>query len=141
MEHYPIVIKVNLIWKFDEIHQVVLDGICDNMASLVESWTYGSIKITGISTNGFLCYHVHIRCIYTKGKHNNWWKIITAGELVVKAKYICSMQIDTNWYWNQQPKHHVVTVPTRKILHPELEVNVIADFHTITTNICSRTQA
>ena len=52
-------------------------------------------------------------------------KIITAGELVVKAKYLCSMQIDTNWYWNQQPKHHVITVPTLKIIHPQLEVNAI----------------
>ena len=44
-------------------------------------------------------------------------KIITAGELVVKAKYLCYMQVDTNWYCNQQPKHHVITVPTRTILH------------------------
>ena len=39
--------------KFDEIHQVVLDGISDNMASLVESRTYGAIKTTDISTNEF----------------------------------------------------------------------------------------
>ena len=68
-------------------------------------------------------------------------KIITAGELVVKAQYICSMQIDTNWYWNQQPKHHVITVPTRTILHPQLEFNAITDFHAIPTSISSRTQA
>ena len=50
------------------------------------------------------------------------------------------MQIDTNWYWNQQPKHHIITVPTRTILHPQLEVNAITDFHAIPTSICSRTQ-
>ena len=36
-------------------------------------------------------------------------KIITAGEFVVKARYLCSMQIDNNWYWNQPTKtscHH-----------------------------------
>ena len=38
---------------FDEIHQVVLDGISNNMASLVESGTYGSINTTDTSTNGF----------------------------------------------------------------------------------------
>ena len=38
---------------FDEIHQVVIDGISDNMASLVESVTYGSINTTDTSTNGF----------------------------------------------------------------------------------------
>ena len=38
---------------FDEIHQVVLDGISDNMASLVESDKYGAINTTDTSTNGF----------------------------------------------------------------------------------------
>ena len=51
------------------------------------------------------------------------------------------MQVDTNWYWNQQPKHHVITVPTRTILHPQLEVYAITDFHAIPTSVCSITQA
>ena len=38
---------------FDEIHQVVLDGISDNMASLVESGKYGATNTTYTSTNGF----------------------------------------------------------------------------------------
>ena len=67
-------------------------------------------------------------------------KIITAGELVVNAKYLCSMQVDTNWYWNKQSKHHFITVPTRTILHPQLEVDAITAFHLIPTSICSRTQ-
>ena len=68
-------------------------------------------------------------------------KIINAGELVVKAQYICSMQVDTDWYWNKKPKKHVITVPTRTILHPQLEVNVVTYFHTIPTSVCTRTQA
>ena len=36
----------------DEIHQVVLDVISDNMASLFESGTYGAINTTDTSTNG-----------------------------------------------------------------------------------------
>ena len=35
------------------MHQVVLDGIIDNMASLVESGKYGSINTTDTATNGF----------------------------------------------------------------------------------------
>ena len=50
------------------------------------------------------------------------------------------MQVDTNWYWNQQSKHHVITVPTRTILHPQLECDAITDYHAISTSICSRTQ-
>ena len=38
---------------FDEIHQVVIDGISDNMTLLVESGKYGSINTTDTKTNGF----------------------------------------------------------------------------------------
>ena len=51
------------------------------------------------------------------------------------------MQVDTNWYWNQQSKHHVITVPICTILHPQLEVDAITDFHAIPTSVCSGTQA
>ena len=68
-------------------------------------------------------------------------KIITAGELVVKAQYICSMQVDTNWYWNQHPQHNFITVPTRTILHPRLEVNAVKYFQAIPKSVCTRTQA
>ena len=61
--------------------------------------------------------------------------------MVVNAKYLCSMQVDTNWSWYQQPKHHINTVPTRTIPHPQLEVDAITDFHAISTSVCSRTQA
>ena len=68
-------------------------------------------------------------------------KIIIACKLVVNAKYLCLVQVDTNWNCNQQSKHHVITVLTRRILHPQLEGDAITDFHLIPTSICSRTQA
>ena len=68
-------------------------------------------------------------------------KIITAGELVVKEKYLCSMQVETNLYWSQQPKHHVITVSTRTIPHTQLEVNAVTAFHGIPKIICTSTQA
>ena len=51
------------------------------------------------------------------------------------------MQVDTNCYWNQQPKHHSITVPTRTILHPQLKLNAVIYFHEIPTIICTSTQA
>ena len=45
--------KSTLSDEFDEIHQVVLDGISDNTASLFESGNYGAINTTYTSTNGF----------------------------------------------------------------------------------------
>ena len=67
-------------------------------------------------------------------------QIISARELVVNAKYLCSMQVETNLYWNQQPKHHIITVPTHTILLPQLEGDAITDFHAIPASLCSRTQ-
>ena len=61
--------------------------------------------------------------------------------MVVKAKYLCYIQIDTNWYWNQKHKHHVITVPTRTIFHPQLEVNVVIYVHATPASVYTRTQA
>ena len=61
------------------------------------------------------------------------------GGLVSKAQYICSMKVDTNWYWNQHTQHHVITLPTRTILHPRLEVNSVTDFHAIPKSVCNKT--
>ena len=93
------------------------------MASLVESGTYGGINTADISTNLFYVTVFTSGAYTLQGEKTIYGQIITAVELVVKAQYLCSLQIDTNWYWNQQPKHYVITVPTRTILHPQLEVN------------------
>ena len=89
----------------DENNQVVLDGISDNISLLVESGTYGAINTTYTYTNGFYVIMLTPGAYTLQENTTIDGKIITAGELVVKAKYICSMQVDTNWYWNQQPKH------------------------------------
>ena len=50
------------------------------------------------------------------------------------------MQVDTNWYWDQLPKQHVITVTTRTIPHPRPEVNAVTYFHTMHISVCTRTQ-
>ena len=109
------------------------------MASLVESGKYGAINTTDTSTNRF--YAIMFTSGAYKLQENTKidGQIITAGELVANAKYLCLMQVDTNWYWNQQSKHRVITVPTRTILNPQLEGDSITDFRAIPTSICSRT--
>ena len=67
-------------------------------------------------------------------------KIITAGELVVKAQYLYSMQDETNWYCNQHPQQHTITLPTHTILYPRLEVNTVTAFHAMPKIVCTRTQ-
>ena len=80
---------------FDEIHHVVLDGISDNIASLVESGKYGAINTADTSTNGFYVI-MFTSGAYTLQENTEIdGQIIMAGELVVNAKYR-SMQVDTN---------------------------------------------
>ena len=101
------------------------------MASLVESDKYGAINTTDISTNGFYVI-IFTSGAYTLQENTTiYGQNITSDALVVKAQYRCSMQVDTNLYWNQQTKHHVITMPTRTIILPQLEVNAVTDFHAI----------
>ena len=73
----------------DEIHQVVLDGISDNMVSLVESGKYGAINTTDTSTNGFYVI-MFTSGVYTLQENTTIdGQILIAGELVVNAKYLC----------------------------------------------------
>ena len=73
------------------------------MESLVESVTYGAINTTYTSTNGF-CVIMFKTGAYTIRENTTIdGQIITAGELVVKAKYLCYMRVYTNRHWNQQP--------------------------------------
>ena len=85
---------------FDEIHQIILDGISDDMASLVESGKYGAINTTDTTTNIFYVIMFTSEAYTIQKITTIDGKIITSGELVVKAQYLCSMQKDTNFYWN-----------------------------------------
>ena len=104
------------------MHQVVLDGISDSIALLVESVKYGAINTTHTTTNVFYVIIFTSEAYTLQNKKTIDGQLITAGALVVKAQYICSVQLDTNWYWNQQPKQHVITVPARTILIHNLEL-------------------
>ena len=64
---------------FDEIHQVVLDGISYNMALLVESGKYGSINTTDTSTNGFYVIMFTSGAYILQGNTSIDGQIITAG--------------------------------------------------------------
>ena len=61
--------------------------------------------------------------------------------MVVKAQYLCSMQVYTNWYRNKHTQHHFITLPTRTKIHSRLEVNAVTYFHATPKSVCNRTQA
>ena len=64
---------------FDEMHQVVLDVISDNMASLVESVKYGAINTTDTSTNRFYVIMFTPGAYTIQENTTIYGQIITAG--------------------------------------------------------------
>ena len=115
---------------------MVLDGISENMASLVQSGMYGVIKTYDTTTNGFHVIQFLSKAYTLQNITAIDGQVISAGELVFKAQYLCSMQKNTNWYWKPQPLQHNVIVPTRTILHPSLVVIIIRYVQDIPKNIC-----
>ena len=120
---------------FDEMHQVVLCRISDRMVLLVESLQFGAINTTDTETNAFYVIIFTSEEYTLQDNTTIYGKIITAGELVVRSQYLCYMQVDTNWYWNQHPHQNVITVTTLTILHPQLEGNAVTYFHAIPKSV------
>ena len=85
--------------EFDKIHQVVIDVISDNMASLVQSDKYVAIDTSDTTTNGYYAIRLISEAYMLQNNTTIDRQITTAGELVVNAKYICSMQYIINWYF------------------------------------------
>ena len=67
-------------------------------------------------------------------------QVISAGELVVKAKYLFSMQENTNFYWKLQPLQQTIMVSTHTIIHPHLDVITIIYVQYIPKNVCNSIQ-
>ena len=71
---------------------MVLDKISENMASLVQSGMYGAIN-TDENTSNVLYFIQFLSEAYTLQNNTTIdGQVISAGELVVKAQYLCSMQ-------------------------------------------------
>ena len=102
---------------------------------------YGVINTDDTTKNGFYVI-IFISEAYTLQNNTKIdGKMISSGELVVKAQYICSMQENTNWYWEKQSLQQNIMVPTRTILHPCIDVVRIKYVHDIPKTVCNRIQS
>ena len=61
------------------------------MASLVKLGMYGTIKIDDTTKNGFYVIQFISDAYTLKGNKTIYGQVIYAGELFVKAQYLCSM--------------------------------------------------
>ena len=71
--------KSTISYAFDEIHQVILDGISYNMASLVESGKYGAINTTDTTTNVFYVIMFTPEAYKLQDNTTIYGQIMTAG--------------------------------------------------------------
>ena len=110
------------------------------MASLVRSGMYVAITTDDNTSNGFYVIQFISEAYTLQNNTTIDGEFISAGELVVKAQYLCSMQENTNWYWKQQPLQQTIIVPTRTILHPRLDVIIIRYVKDTPKNIFSRNE-
>ena len=78
--------------SFDKIHQVVLDVISENMASLVQSGMYGAINTDYTTTNGVYVIQLLPDAYTLQNNTTIDGQVISAGELVFKEKYIYFVQ-------------------------------------------------
>ena len=83
---------------FYEIYKVILDGISENISSLVKSSIYGAIKIDDTTSNGLYVIKFLSEACTLQNNTTIDGEVISAGELFVKSQYLYSMQEDTNWY-------------------------------------------
>ena len=71
------------------------------MALLFESVKYGAINTTDAEKTLFCVIMLKSEANTLQDNTTIDGKFITAGKLVFKSQYICSMRVKTNWYWCQ----------------------------------------
>ena len=76
----------------EDIHKVVLDGISENMASLVQPVIYDAMNTIETSTMGYYVIKF-VSYTYTLQEDTSCeGQIISAGEICFKTKYLICMQ-------------------------------------------------
>ena len=120
---------------------MVLDGISENMASLVQPGMHGAINTYDTTTNGLYVIQFISEAYTLQNNTTIDGKIISSGEIVVREQYLWYMQENTNWYWKKQPLQQNIIVPTLTIIHPFLDVITIRYVQDILKNTRSRIQA
>ena len=96
---------------FEDIYQVVLDGISGNMSSLVQPNNFGAMNKIDTSKMGYYVIKFVSEVYNLRDNTKCNVQIISAGELVVKAQNLICTKEKTNWYWDQKKQQKVIIVP------------------------------
>ena len=115
---------------------MVLDGICENITSLVQLGMYGAINTYDTTADGLYVIKFLSDAYTLQNNTTIDGQDISTGKLVVKAQYLCSIQNNTNWYWKHQPLQLTIIVQTRTIIHQRLEFIMIQYVQDILRKLC-----
>ena len=71
------------------------------MYSWVQSGMYGAINTDDTTKNGFYVIQFLSEAYTIQNNTTMDGQVISAGGLVFKAQYLCSMKENANWYWKK----------------------------------------
>ena len=106
------------------------------MASLVQSCMHGVTTTHDTTRNEFYVIKFISEAYALQNNTQIDGQVISAGELVVKEKYLFSTQENSNWYWKQHSLQQNIIVPKRTILQLNLDNFRIIDIHDICKTVC-----
>ena len=108
------------------------------MALLVKFDKYGTINRDETTTKAYYVINFISESYTLQNNTTIDGRNITAGELFVKAKYLCYMQDSTKCYWGQHPLKHYIIVPTITKIDPHLDFFGITYVQDISKSVCNR---
>ena len=111
--------KVTSTEEIDKINQVVINGISENVAALVQNGIYVAIKTINTSITGYYVIKFMSESYTLQEEKMCDGQISTAGELVVKSKYMKCMQDNTKWYWENYHNKTISFLPQSQLYIPD----------------------
>ena len=111
------------------------------MAALVKSGNYGAINEIDMTT---IVYYVikFLSWAYTLQEDKICdGKISTSDELVFREQYINCIKDINKFYWEQTQQQQNIIVPTRRIVHPCLDIIILTEVKQTPKRACNRHQS
>ena len=94
--------KPHICEYFEDIHQIVLDGISDNVDFLVQYGKYGAMNTTDTTTMSYY-FNRFFPGAYNLQEYNACdIQVSTSGKMFVKAHYFSCIQGKTKLNWDEK---------------------------------------
>ena len=130
--------QVRILRRFIRLSLMELLTIWPSLLNIVR---YGNTNTTETLTMRYYVIKFVLEAYTLQDNTTCDIKIISFGQLVVKAQYLRYTKEKINWYWKQKQQQQVIIVTTRTSVHPCLDVVGIRYVHNIHRSVCNRNQS